>query len=55
MRATITSRPLTHDISKLKGIAKKKGQRPVSLKTMKKAIAEGFAHCKVRPYPVNPL
>lgn len=35
-------RPLTHDISKLKGIASKKGRRPVSLKAMKKAIQDGF-------------
>lgn len=38
----ITARPLTHDIATLKGIAKKKGRRPVSLRAMKKAIEEGF-------------
>ncbi|MBA3237210.1 MAG: AbrB/MazE/SpoVT family DNA-binding domain-containing protein [Parachlamydiaceae bacterium] len=38
----LTIRPLTHDICKLKGIAKKKGQHPVSLKAIKKAIEEGF-------------
>jgi AbrB family looped-hinge helix DNA binding protein len=38
----LTVRLLTHDISKLKGIVKKKGRRPVSLKAMKKAIEEGL-------------
>lgn len=33
----------TQDISKLKGIAKTKRRKPVSLKEMKKAIAEGAA------------
>lgn len=40
-KGTLTIRPLTHDITKLKGIAKKKGRRPVSLRAMKKAIQEG--------------
>lgn len=35
-------RPLTHDISKLKGIAGQKDRLPVSLKAMKKSIEEGF-------------
>lgn len=35
-------RPLIRDISKLKGIAKKKGQQSVSLQAMKKAIEEGL-------------
>lgn len=37
----ISIRPLTHSIKKLKGIAKKKGRRPLSLKAMKQAIVEG--------------
>jgi hypothetical protein len=40
MRATGCS--IIHDISKLKGIVKKKRRRPVSLKAMKKAIEEGL-------------
>ncbi len=35
-------RPVTQDISKLKGIAKQEGQAPVSLTAMKNAIKEGL-------------
>ncbi|MCE5294915.1 MAG: AbrB/MazE/SpoVT family DNA-binding domain-containing protein [Chlamydiales bacterium] len=37
----ISIRPLTRDIKKLKGIAKKKGRKPLSLKAMKQAIIDG--------------
>ncbi len=38
---TITLRLLTQHISKLKGIVKKKPQRPVSLKSLKKSVEDG--------------
>ena len=37
----ISIRPITHDITKLKGIAKKKGRRSLSLKAIKDAIVKG--------------
>lgn len=40
---TILIRPLTNELSKLKGIVKTKRRRPVSLKAMKSAIQKAAA------------
>jgi antitoxin PrlF len=38
---TVIIRPVTRDISEIKGIVKVKRRKPVTLKEMKKAIADG--------------